>query len=292
MKENTLKYSGGMRRLFMLGGAILFASAMASSARADIKYTQETRMNEEQNAAPTSVTTRMVSPDAERTDIKSNYGKTQFNQSTIVLCKDRQEYQVDDGLKIYTVKSLDDKTKPGGQKPEKGSDKEREQKDGKIVATYTVKYLGEEMVANFKTRHYMITTDMQMTGCIGDGRIESKVEVWVSDIQDASACAPKYDASSAYAAMAQGDCKMTFEQKGDAEAYAKVYTGIVLRQKMYMGDKVLMTTEVTSLSQAKLDNTPFAIPAGYKQVTAEEFQTQQSAAMMQAMMTGQMPIGE
>ena len=293
MKENTLKCPGAVGRFLSLTCAVGAGVLLASVARADIKYTQETRMNEEQNAqAPASIMTRTVSPVAERTDIRSYYGKMQVDQSTIRLCEKNQEIQVDDGLKIYTIKSLNEKLPAAGnaQKPENKSKSEKN--SGKIITTYHVKDLGEEMVAGFKTRHYLITTGLKFSGCVGNNEMESKVEIWVSDIQDATPCATKFDPATAYAAMAPGDCKMSFEQKGDVDAYTKIYKGIVLRQKIYDGDKVLMTQEVTSLSQAKLDNDPFTIPVGYKQVTPEQFQAQQSAAMMNTMMAGDFSADE
>lgn len=270
-------------------------SAMASGAHADIKYTQETRMNEEQNAqAPTSVMIRSVSPDAERTEMRSTYGKMQVNNVTIRLCAKNQEIQIDDALKIYAIKPLNETVtdKPDDAKSDAKPDEKAGAKTGKIISTYVVKDLGEEMVAGFKTRHYLTTTDLKFSGCVGNNEMESKVEIWVSDIQDATPCAAKFDPATAYAAMAKGDCKMSFEQKGDVDAYSKIYKGIILRQKIYDGGKVLMTQEVTSLSQAKLDNTLFTIPADYKKVTPEEFQTAQSAAMMKAMMGGDMEVDE
>jgi hypothetical protein len=43
---------------------------------------------------------------------------------------------------------------------------------------------------------------------------------------------------------------------------------------------------MTSLSQAKLGDELFAVPAGYKKVTPDEFDKQKQAAMMKAMMGG------
>lgn len=283
--KNTLKCFGSMAHsTWMLAAGVL----LASSAHADISYTQETRMNEEQSSkAPTTVTVRSVSPEGERTEMRSQYGKMQVNQTTLLLCKKNQEIQLDTGLKIYWVKPLNE-TATTKEK----SGKKTEEKTGKIISTYSVKDLGEERILDLKTRHYLATTSLDFSGCVGDKDMETKVEVWVSDIKDATPCAQTFDHAVAYSAFAEGDCKITFEQKGDVEAYGKIYSGIILRQKTYMGDKLLMTQEVTNLSQAKLNAELFAIPADYKKVTPEDFQTQQSAAMMRAMMAADMPIGE
>jgi len=285
--RNTLKYPNLVLNCgWMLAAGVL----LAGGARADIRYSQETRMNEEQSAAaPTSVMVRSATAEAERTDVRSTYGKMEVNQSTIRLCAKNQEIQFDPDLKIYIIKPLNEAAKPAAAKPEARSKKEK--KTGKIVTNYIVKDLGEEMIAQYKTRHYMVTTELIFSGCVGENTMESKVEIWVSEIQDVNPCTPTADPAAGYALMAQGDCKLSFEQKGDVAAYTKAYSGIVLRQKVYMDDKVLMTQQITSLSQAKLSEDLFKVPAGYKQVTPEQFQIEQSAALMKAMMTGEAPIG-
>lgn len=283
--ENTLKWAGqGLNRGWMLAAGVL----LASSARADVRYTQETRMADEQNAAnSTSLITRSVSPVGERTDVTSIFGEIRIDQTTIRLCEKNQEIQLNSGLKIYTLKPLNE-TKPA-QPADHTANTERDKNEkgtGKIVTNYIVKDLGEEMVANFKTHHYMVTTELKFSGCIGDNTMESKVEVWVSDVKEASPCAQKSDPTDAYASLSQDNCKLSFEQKGDIAAYAKAFDGILMRQKIYDGDKVLMVQEVTSFSQAKLGEELFAVPAGYKQVTPEQLQTQQATEMMNAMMAG------
>jgi hypothetical protein len=51
-------------------------------------------------------------------------------------------------------------------------------------------------------------------------------------------------------------------------------------------NKPSMTQEVTMLTRAKQDDNLFAIPAGYREVKAEEFQKLKSQAMIQKMLQG------
>lgn len=86
--------------------------------------------------------------------------------------------------------------------------------------------------------------------------------------------------------MSHGDCKVQVELKGDSDKFLNINKGLILRQKMYNGNMPLMTTEVTSLSQAKLGDELFTVPADFKKVSAEEFQKAKTEAMVKAMQAG------
>jgi hypothetical protein len=55
--------------------------------------------------------------------------------------------------------------------------------------------------------------------------------------------------------------------------------------KMYdqAGTKEVMTQEMTALSEAKLDDTMFTVPAGFKQVSTKEYDDARQQAMMKGM---------
>lgn len=259
-----------------------------SIANADIKYTTEMTMEGMGDAMPKTVTLRAVKPNFERSETRQTVGTYQMNHVTIRECGKKQTIKLDPSLKIYAIvadgESGSDQVTPDGQP--KPQDK-KEPKTGHMVMTYKVQDLGEEMVAGFKTRHYMIDTEMTSSGCAGNGTTKLKQEIWVSDIRDANPCPADSAPANISDAMSRTDCKITVETKGDFDRFNEIYKGLILRQKTYNGDKVMMTTEVTMLSQAKFeDNSLFTVPADYKLVSDKEFQKAQSEAMMKGMMGG------
>lgn len=261
-----------------------------SAANADIKYTTEMTMEGMGDAMPKTVTFRAVKPNFERNEMRQTIGTYQMNNVTIRECGKKQTIKIDPSLKIYAIVpdgEAGETTPDGKPKPQS----KKEPKTGHMVMTYKVQDLGEEEVAGFKTRHYMIDTEMTSTGCAGNGTTKIKQEIWVSDIRDANPCPADSSSTSISDAMSRSDCKITVETKGDFALYGEIYRGLILRQKTYNGDKVMMTTEVTMLSQAKFeDDSLFTVPADYKQVSDKEFQNAQTQAMMKAMMGGAMPF--
>ncbi len=261
-----------------------------SVANADIKYTTEMTMEGVGDAMPKTVTLRAVKPNFERSEMRQTIGTYQMNHITIRECGKKQTIKIDPSLKIYSIvadgESGSDEVAPDGKPKKKG-----EPKTGHVAMSYKVQDLGEEMVAGFKTRHYMIDTEMTSTGCAGNGTTKMKQEIWVSDIRDANPCPADSSTTTMADAMSRTDCKITVETKGDFDRFNEIYKGLILRQKTYNDGKVLMTTEVTMLSQAKFeDDTLFSVPADYKQVSDKEFQSAQTKAMMKAMMGGAMPF--
>lgn len=257
-------------------------------AQADIKYTQTTTMT----AGGTSQKTSMlhaVKPNLERSESHIPIGTYDMENLSIRQCEQKQTVMLDSKLKIYTVMSdadvtaqateataVDDDDDAGGDEP----------KTGKIISTYIVKDLGEDTVAGFNTHHYSINTVMQMSGCAGTGVHNSTQEVWVSDIRDANPCADDATTPTTVAPVTAGGCKIEVVTKGDTDKLTEIYRGLILRTKMFQDGKLLMTTEVTSLSQAELGDELFTIPDGYKKVMPEEFQKQRNEAMVKAMTGG------
>ncbi len=257
-----------------------------SAANADIKYTTETTMEGMGDAIPKSVTLRAVKPNFERSEMRQTIGTYQMNHITIRECGKKQTITLDPALKIYAIvadgESGSDEVAPDGKPQKKG-----EPKTGHMVMSYKVQDLGEEVVAGFKTRHYMIDTEMTSSGCAGNGTTKLKQEIWVSDIRDANPCPADSATTNMGDAMSRNDCKITVETKGDFARFNEIYKGLILRQKTYNDGKVMMTTEVTMLSQAKFeDDTLFTVPADYKLVSSKAFQKAQSEAMMKGMMGG------
>lgn len=257
--------------------AAVALAAFASTSHADLKYTQTTKSSVGMGG---SSVTQMIRPGAQRTETQINMGSMKMTYTTLLLCKPRQEYRIDDTAKVYTViPSLAARSAAG-----KGSASAGKSGTGKMVMTYAVQSLGQEKVAGRSAAHYKVTTKMESSGCAGNSKTNMVTEYWVADIKGASACAFDPASYTPYVPPA-GGCKITFQTKGDVAALRKIFSGLVVRMKMNMGS-VVSTTEITSLSQAKLPDSLFKIPADYKKVSEQEFQKIQSQAMAHSMSNG------
>jgi hypothetical protein len=273
--------------LLLLGSAL---AGQGNGARADMKYTTESRMAGAAGAVPTQVITTAVRKNQKRVETLLNMGPVQRNTVMLTLCDKKQEITLDPELKIYMVAPLGGETDPPKSQATATPDRAAtgaKSGTGRVISTASVEDLGEEMVADTKARHYRLTSHIQTSGCVGDSDITSKSEIWVADLREPSDCdLTSFDPAQAYSRV-KPDCNVTFEQRGDKDAYAKVYNGLILRHKIFGEDgKPMMTQEVTSLSRAKLeDHALFSVPEGFRQVSADEFQKAQSEAMMKAMMS-------
>lgn len=274
-----------MRKLLIAVGVL----GMSSLANADIKYTTETIAGGMPEGMPKTVMLRAVKPNFERIETRQEIGAYQMKSISIRECGKKETIQLAPDLKLYAVvPDSNGAGAPGATAPTPQQPSAGKPTTGKLVMTYSIKELGEETLINFKTRRYLIETQTQSSGCVGEGTAKFKQEIWVSDVRDANPC-PQTDPHSASAIaqeMSRDGCKVEVEAKGDFKRYAEIMSGLILRQKTYDGDKSLMTMEVTSLSQAKLDDELFTVPTDYKKVSTTELQKAQSEAMVKAMMAG------
>lgn len=272
---------------------------VSTMARADLKTTTRTVMGEGSRDDMTlgaSTFTRYVRAGAERSETSIAMGAMKINTVALHICDPSQDVQLDPNLKIYALLPQDNAASAGARTHGDATAKDEKTKDekttGKVVITYGVKDLGEAIVAGWNTRHYLVASHMERSGCIGDGATDSKTEYWIADIKDANPCKDATPKVPMMPVDANEKCRIETVTKGDVAAYGKIFGGLVVRQKMYNGDALLMTVEVTSLSQAKLDDALFEIPKDYKKVSPEEFQKQQSAAMVKAMTSAQNQNGD
>jgi hypothetical protein len=267
---------------------------VAGAARADVKYTMTQRMPDyesKKNLKTFGRTTTLIKAGAQRTESESNFGAYKMQDVSYIVCADKQRVRLDDNLKIYTVAPLQNNTAetppsstqnaPKPAKPSKTS-------TGKVSMTVTVQTLEPETIAKLKARHYMITQNIVTTGCAGDANLTSKMEIWVADYKlpvfDCSTTG--YDWTSAYGG-GKNNCNILFELKGDVEAFNAAFRGLMVKQRMFdEKGNIVMESELTELSEAKLDDKPFSIPAGYKKVSDKEFDELRNKAMMSAMMKG------
>lgn len=268
--------------------ALLLTCTLIAGARADIKYTQTMTVGGDQDATPMMHSAHFVAPGKERNETEMNIGNFKSKEAIVTICQPHQVIHIDDALKIYTIED-ENSNAPAGASPMMGNRGQSHEKagTGKIAINIKVTDLKPEKVAGWDTKHYMVEMHIQNSGCVGDGSSDMKMELWVADVKDAHGCKPNVDYGTLLGRREGGKCKVTFETTGDFARLAGIWNGLVMRQKMYNSDgKVMMTQEITSLSQAKLDNSVFAIPDGYTKLSFEDYNKQRQQAMMQAMMGG------
>jgi hypothetical protein len=273
-----------MKSYLLIAISLIGATA---TAQADVKYSETMKTADGES---TTSTTTFIKAGAQRVETSIKAGPVTIIDATITVCETRRTYRLDPKLKIYTSSPLDDSANSVAKTSTAKTDVAKEKAaTGKMTSTFTVKFLGVGEVTGRKVRHYLITQRMQSQGCIGNSDTTMKSEIWVTDYN-----MPTFDCGSQYGGWSKsgsgdGGCKVEYEQKGDFQAYQNAYKGLIVRRKMFMGadEKNAMTWEVTSLSNAKLDDALFSVPTGWKQVSDKEYDEQRQKAMIAAMMGGQ-----
>jgi hypothetical protein len=287
--------------------------AAATAARADVRYLTETRMGDGTAAGeagsdadkgdsarmPTLRATTFVKGERERVETVMEMGAVKSNTVTLTLCGkgERRVVTMDPDLKLYTVTPMDG-TDPGDQpSPAAGTDKpqdrRREKTDtGLVVTTYDVRDLGTEKVGGVMARHFMVSLRMERSGCAGKGDTTMKMETWVAPGQLGGLhCEERVPSASPRVVRNDEGCRITFETRGDTGMLKDVFGGIVVRQRMYNGDKVVMTQEVMDISSEPLSDSLFAPGADYKQVSQQEFAEAKRKAQMASLSAAAGPAG-
>jgi hypothetical protein len=260
---------------------------LLAAAHADIKYTQTMTVGDNPDATPMMHTAHFVAPGKERNETEMNMGNFKSKEAIITICQPRQIIHIDDALKIYAI---DDNTSSAPGAPpvmQNHSQSHEKAGTGKIAINVKVTDLKPEKIAGWDTKHYMVEMHIQNSGCVGDDSSDMKMELWVADVKDAHACKENVDYGAILGRREGGKCKVTYETTGDYGRLAGIWNGLIMRQKTYDANgKVTIDQEITSLSQAKLDDNVFAIPKGYTKLSIEDYNKQRNQAMMQALMGG------
>jgi len=267
--------------------AMLMTCVLLAAAHADIKYTQTMTVGGDQDATPMMRSAHYVAPGKERNETEMSMGNFKSKEAIVTICQPYQTIHIDDALKIYAID--DNTSSEPGVPPMMGNRGQSHEKagTGKIAVNVKVTDLKPEKVAGWDTEHYMVEMHTQNSGCVGDGSSDMKMELWVADVKDAHGCKQHVDYGALLGRREGGKCKVTYETTGNFARLAGIWDGLVMRQKMYDKDgKVIMIQEITSLSQAKLDDSIFAVPQGYTKLSIEDYNKQRQQAMMQAMMGG------
>jgi hypothetical protein len=264
----------------------LLSAASIAAARADITYTQETQMP---GGAGKMVMLTQAKKGAERVETTMQIATFERKTVQLTVCAKKTTYQIDPALKLYTAAPIGGEAasdKPTGAAASKPGAVTAGA--GKIISTVSVKDLGAETLNGYKTRHYRIVQRIQTSGCAGNTDTTLQQEVWVAPtISLGDGCPEMSSSSSVSAGFSKPGCKCAFVQQGDVAAYTEAMKGLRVRTIMFDGvgekAKPTMTMDVKNVSQAKLEDTLFAIPSDYKEVSAEEFAAAQQKAMMNAL---------
>jgi hypothetical protein len=293
----------GKVALIATAGFSIAISAPIPSARADVRYTTETQIGDKAAApdggdsgkkdaapAPTIRTATFVKGKRERVETAMEMGPVKSNTVTLTICEadKRQIITMDPDLKLYTVAPMDSGGASGegataapGETAKPSNEKED---TGRVVTTYDIKDMGMEKVGDINAHHYLLTLRIERSGCAGKGDSTMKMETWVAPGQlGGLSCPERAPSTTPQTRRNDKGCRITFETKGDSSLMQDVFKGMVVRQRMYSGDKVAMTQEVKEISSAALEESLFAPPADYKQVPEKEYADAKRKALMAGM---------
>lgn len=258
-------------------GLALALTFCAAAARADVKI--KTRTTSEGH---TSESTVYIKGSRERTE-------TRPGAADILQCDRRQSVEVDDGKKTYTVTSLAGPaattTAPAGrnaQTPPQPSAGAR--RGGVVTVTVTTTDLNETkrfpQLGNILARHYRRVMVMESSpdACTPmNMRVES--DGWYADVQADLSCNLGLSQMAA-AHMARRGCQDRHEYRNvgpEIRGYPVHETTTTTIAMNVQGQQFNRTTtstqEVVELSSAPLSAALFEVPAGYREVRAESFDT-------------------
>jgi hypothetical protein len=233
-------------------------------------------------------TTTFIKDRRERVETNMNFGPFKRTSISITQCDKQQTIQMDPNLKIYTVAPIGGPpaAMPSGPMTRPGRAPRAEGKPGEahVINTFSVQDMGKEKIGDLMTHHALITTRTQTSGCLGDSDNTVKMEVWTGTIKTFY-CPERY--TSGRTIPNERGCKVTYETRGDMDALKDVFGSMIVQQKIYQGDKVMMTQKLKDYSQDALDAGLFQPGADFKEVSAQEFaQAQQKAMMAQILHDG------
>ena len=263
----------------------------ASLARTDIQTTMQTSLpGAEANDPPLSTTTTYSRRYARRVETTMSLPGSQQRTITLTLCDKKVTYTLDPGLKIFYATSL---AIPPAE--EKATSATIKRVTGKMTMTLiSVRDTGERTIGSYKTRCYEITMRTQTNGCLGASDTTTKQEICIAPGEaqgagDEFACGVASEAGGT-----SNSCTPSIERKGDQALWAlyeKVMGGLRVSTRLAIGsgqeaEDTTTETRLVKVSRDKLPDSLFALPQGFRQLSAQEFQAEQSKAMMQKMMQG------
>lgn len=275
---------------------MLASFALCNAAHADVKYTTVSSFAQEGKMTPQTTTVTWMKEGLKRIDTFQKLGPVVIESRVVMNAPKRQIMHYCDATKMYHVAVLgpdgsplgsdatsSTRTAAGRAKPAKPAGKP---KTGAIVVTTKIQSLGLKKLLARSARHYILNATTELSGCAGNSKTKSKSEVWMADIVLPLFKIPGESSlkniEDAYIDD-EGDCFPTFKHICDVATYNRATSGLVIKSIMYdEGGKAVGQTEITALSSAKLAESVFALPAGYKKVTRPEYDKAFGALMTNA----------
>jgi hypothetical protein len=224
----------------------LFAPQLVS---ADVNYT--TRYLEPGQTISRIPETRVfIKPGARLTEEWRFHSGNYLREQYLTLFPEKKQIVMDMMLRIYKVEPFDARGLGYSN-----------------TANVSVKKLNEENVLGFQAQHYQIDIKFDYQDASPDADRVVRREIWVVPSTTLKAYPP--DVTS----------EMVGEKAlGDKDALNKSLQGLVVRTRVSVPVKnnsqeykIVYSEEITSLNTRKLDDSYFEIPAGYKQVSADEY---------------------
>jgi len=262
---------------------LLLSCALCFVAHADLTYTTVTKStfsSEGVNESPVTTQetdTDFVTLDRSREDRELRLDGTVQSKLTIITrCDLHQEFHVNNNLKIYSVKKLHSGAvvkKNSFSSPASGNSKDA-LPAGKEITHISIQKLASGKVNGINSDCYVVTWHTQDSGCIGNKEFNSKTKYWIAKLKNYHTC-DSTEIQFHEQIPTDGKCRIAYETVGDVEEYKKLFSPpmlIMRSESVDDSDNSRFTQKITSLSQAKLNDSLFEIPASYRKVSEKEFE--------------------
>lgn len=281
--------STSQKTAFALVSLALLQPALLQSARADVKHTDVMSMLQEGKMTPMSTSTNWLKEGLQRVDTKIGIGGFDMQESVITNVPQRQYVHVDPSLKIYYIEPF----ASGGEtsstrsvdKNAPAPAKTTTHKKGKSTTTVGAQFLGLVKMLNLQARHYTTSMRMMMTGDCGTNDTKFKTEVWMADVKLPVLKIPNSNGGMGYGGGVGAGCDITAAMLGDQVAFQAAQKGLALKSIQFDGaGKPITQQEITMLSYAVLKDSEFAVPAGFKKMSKDDYNKARQSAMVSAMM--------
>lgn len=268
--------------------AVLVLCASFGVARADVKYTVVTNDTsfgksaiDSKTSHSTETITYFITADKKR--VEYGRGNLVFTSDDVRItrCDLNQRFRIDNALKIYTVSALDAK---GIISTPTKKELTEDIPSGKVVMNVSLQKIGSEKVKDIETTIYHVQMHTQYSGVLTIHESDYDGKIWIADVQGDTVCDSPKPLQASYTQIENlptGKRRITYENTGDIDEMNAISSKLPMHQEGTTGDSKI-SESVTEYSTAKLDDTLFEIPTGYRKVSSEEYEKLQSKAEIDA----------
>jgi len=287
-----MKFKGTfVATLFLIG--MLF-----SVAHADVKYTIVTKFSftksstESSTEADQTIDTKIyfVKSNKTRREDITDYAIAPSKEVFILRCDLKKQFRIDDALKIYTVS---DWAPSGFNSPASESELREDIPEMKTVIHYSIQKLAPEKMNGFDTECYQVTETDKYSGDSGNRESTNKMKIWVANVQGWQPCDQEKIALPAsfthVVTFPEGRRRFIEEYTGDVDIMNKISNELSVRTESIIDSGENASNDSTAdqnlilySPNEKFDNSLFEIPAGYREVTSEEYKKLRSEAEVKA----------